>query len=411
MNANFVWGNPLHFTEVNVHKITNKIKGNLLNMTQNKLAFTSMKLSTVKSLQKGSNSAIQGVWFLAAMVALVLGVYIFQMATIGSKTLYDPITEMGELKPLLPFMNDSLGYNTYLLQYVKQTIASVGSISILFGITLVARNKKIYAPFSIGGNILVLMNGLITGLWFEAATRTVMTFLYTYQAITWTKRAQQSGTEMGRANGFEWAVSLTLLFSAIGLANIFSFVNISGEPIAMALGSTPGLTMNADAIQGILNIVAIFLTTRRKTEGQFAYVISNSFALMMFFMEGQMVMAFSTAAFLTVSFFAWFEWEGIYVQGEGTNFIYFWEVEKISMEEKLATKSATDIKSETHPELIDGASRIATIEIQNKMPTKAQLRKLTISELKSDAKELGAKGYSSANKEELVEIVFKAFRS
>jgi nicotinamide riboside transporter PnuC len=59
-----------------------------------------------------------------------------------------------------------------------------------------------------------------------------------------------------------------------------------------------------DAIQGTLNISAIYLLGRRKTEGQLAFVVSNIFALIMFLTVGQIVMFFSTLSFELVSLLA-----------------------------------------------------------------------------------------------------------
>lgn len=50
------------------------------------------------------------------------------------------------------------------------------------------------------------------------------------------------------------------------------------------------------------------------------------------------------------------------------------------------------------------------VEKKKLKPNRAQLRKLTIIQLKRDAKRLGAKNYSSAKKEELVDMVFKSYR-
>lgn len=384
-------------------------------MGQQKLSLARMKLSTVRSLEKGSGAAIGGVWFLALMVAMVLAVYIIQMVKI-------PASAIEDLSPILPFMNGGEGFNSYGLQYMKQTIASTGSIFILFGITLVARNKRAYGPFSIMGNVLVLVNGLLTGLWFEATTRTIMTVLYTYQYATWNKRAQESGEEMGRADKKEWGVVIGLVAFALILALVFSYVKLptttpDGVPATVAyyLGSTPGLPMIADAMQGILNITAIYLTTRRKSEGQLSYVVSNTFALIMFAMEGQAVMMVSTAAFWLVSLLAWIQWEALYVEQQDEkagqkSFMYIWRVKQLSMEEKLATQSVTTIKSSKLGKLDGGNRTLATKDVSGPLPTRKHLAKLTKAELIADAKELGATGYSKATKDELVEIVFKAFR-
>ncbi len=272
--------------------------------------------STIRKINTTSADIIKSGKFLAMTCALVLGVYIYQMIGIGMGNV--------SLKTSWILSGDK---GAYWFEYMRQTIQSIGSLAILIGITLIGREKKSFGPFNLAGNMLIMINGIITGLWFEAVVRFVMFTLYVFQFKNWDRRDKQ-GVEIGRANKKEWFgfITITLVFLAFALMFIFTPVS-EEKKIAHILG----MDLSAapfDAIQGGLNIVGVWLIARRKTEGQFAFVISNMSALVMFMIVGQWVMVASTFTFLVVSFVAWLKWDTIFVLKSKTNFVYLWKFQK-----------------------------------------------------------------------------------
>lgn len=263
-----------------------------------------MELSTVERIRKGSQYTIKSSWFLITMSLLVIGVYIYKMIDISNT----PLNELSGIH----------GHFSYWSEYLRQSIQSIGSISILVGITLIARHTKKFGKYSLIGNFLILVNGALTGLWFEMVVRGIMFTLYAIQIYKWNKRDSE-GVSISRSDWKEWLISLTLIIViVVGVATPL-LVTDAYEVINMK-APIP------DAFQGILNIVGVWLIARRKTEGQLALVISNCFALAMFFVVGQPVMAASTAAFLVVSFIAWFQWEAMYAESSQTTWLYIFKI-------------------------------------------------------------------------------------
>lgn len=270
----------------------------------------------IQKINTRSKSLLQSSKFLFYTSLLVVGVYIYQMINIS-------LLSPEELKGS-DFLNI---HGQYWFEYLRQTIQSVGSLSILIGITLIGRQKKSFGPFNLIGNALILINGLITGLWFEAVVRATMFTLYAFQFANWDKR-DEKGVEIGRANKFEWSGFFGITFIFLALAFIFIYVPIGDDKVIADLLGMDKKAAPFDAIQGGLNIVGVWLIARRKTEGQLALVISNMSALIMFMFVGQWVMVASTFAFMLVSVIAWIEWDTNYCVKTETNFIYLLKYKK-----------------------------------------------------------------------------------
>ena len=275
-----------------------------------------MKQSTLKRIDKGSQSMIEGSIFLLTMIAMVTAVYIYQMISIG--TGWEEMVSNGE-GIILDWLPNG-GFQEMSLELIRQTVQSMGSISILIGITLIARGKKAGWLYNVIGNAFIFTNGFMTGLWFETGTRAAMFTLYLITLLRYDKQSKESAGDIERGTWKNWAIALGIL--GVGLA-------ITG--IIVGTGSTDVIGMKtpwADTIQGMLNISAVYLLGRRKTEGQLAFVVSNIFALIMFMIVGQWVMLFSTLAFELVSFVAWLQWEAIRAERTQDNYLYVIPVNK-----------------------------------------------------------------------------------
>lgn len=263
--------------------------------------------SKVKVVKTKSQNIIKATWFLVLVVLMVTSIYIYRMIEIS----YIPKSKLpGNVFELWGFET------THWFEYMRQTIQSIGSIAIIIGITLIARGKKAFGPFNLLGNALIFVNGLITGLWFEATIRSIMFTLYAFQYANWNKRDKE-GITINRANKFELLLSaLIVILIVVCIATPLAVTGIGEKYLNMQ-------TPFPDSIQGSFNIVGVWLIARRKTEGQLALVISNSSALIMFGIVGQPVMMVSTFAFLLVSFIAWIQWESMYTENAKNNFFYF----------------------------------------------------------------------------------------
>lgn len=318
-----------------------------------------MQLTTIEKIRGNSQKTIKSTWFLVVMCALVVGIFIYKMVDI-SKT---PLSNLDGIH----------GHVSYWSEYLRQTIQSLGSVSILLGITLIARHTRKFGKYALAGNFLILVNGALTGLWFEMIVRAIMFTLYALQVYNWNKR-DDAGIGIDRATLKEALISFALILVVV--VGIATPLHITGKAEVINMKAAI-----PDAFQGVLNIVGVWLIARRKTEGQLALVISNCFAIAMFIVVGQPVMIASTAAFLLVSLIAWIQWESMFAEAKQTNWMYFFKVKGHSY--SWVDKS----KTLKEPELEDKLS-IVDQENFNKDLVNPIFEEMTETILRGDKKEI-----------------------
>ncbi len=285
----------------------------------------SVSMMKVKKIEESSHKIVKSPLLILLSIVIITILYTFQIISHSAPPEVSPNFFSLDIN-----QTENQLFTDNWVDYVTSSFQLIGTSFVLIGLFLIANHDKRFAPFSIIGNLLMLTNAILLGLWFEALATIVILIIYIGEWVYWEIR-DKKGVHEERLTINEIVFSLLIVFSLSSLGSILAFVEVEGHPLGhkfLGMKKYSDIIL-LDSIQTAFKFLAVWYIAKRKVEGQLLLIIGNVIGLVMYLFIDKWVMVGSKSTYILLASATWIGWEAKFaIDHSKVSFLYFWKVKE-----------------------------------------------------------------------------------